>query len=151
MPLFLIPLVAILMFFRLMVSVDTVDDGTIAAAQVDVNVIGQSMLALHTYAASFAHNNPGYSGTASAATLGAPAWYVQPSYVSVYVSGGKSYVYYTGSVQGLPGYLISVTQDPYGSGTDLAGVLASPGASAAATAGLAIPGQVPNGSVVVMP
>jgi PilM len=151
MPLYIIAIVAVSALLQMMVSLVTTDDGRIASMQADVQMIGQSMLALHTFAATYAQNNPAYTGTPTNATLGAPAWYVRPSYLSVYVTGGKSYVYYNGSVQGLPNYLVSVTQDPYSAGTDQSGMLSSPTAPAAATAALTIPAAVPNGSVVVMP
>ncbi|KVV07304.1 type IV pilus biogenesis protein PilM [Burkholderia ubonensis] len=146
-----IPLVAIFVFFQLMISLTSVDDGKVTGAQTDTVMIGQSMLALHGIAALYASNNPGYSGYANDATLGSPSWYNRPSYVSTYVSGGKAYVYYNGPVQGLPAYLVTTSGDIYGAGINQNGVLVSPSALPSATASLTIPSQVPNGSVVVMP
>ncbi|MBN3729533.1 type IV pilus biogenesis protein PilM [Burkholderia sp. Tr-20390] len=146
-----IPLAAIFVFFQLIVSLTSVDDGKIAVAQTDTTTIGQSMLVLHGFAALYASKNPGYTGYANDATLGSPSWYNRPSYVGSYLTGGKAYVYYTGAVQGLPAYLVTTSGDIYGAGTNQNGVLMSPSATPAATASLTIPSQVPNGSVVVMP
>ena len=148
----LIPLVAIFVFFQLVISLTTVDDGKLTVAQADTAMIGQSMLALHGFAALYARQNPGYTGYATDTVLGSPSWYNRPSYVGSYLSGGKAYVYYNGpSSQGLPAYLVTTSGDIYGTGTNQSGVLASPSALPADTASLQIPTQVPNGSVVVMP
>ncbi|MBR8428919.1 type IV pilus biogenesis protein PilM [Burkholderia cenocepacia] len=146
-----IPLVAIFIFFQMMVSLTSVDDGKIAVAKSDTVAIGQSMLALHGFAALYASKNPGYSGYANDATLGSPSWYNRPTYVSTYLTGGKAYVYYNGPVQGLPAYLVATSGDIYGAGTNQNGVLVSPSALPADTATLTIPSQVPSGSIVVMP
>ena len=143
-----IPLVAIFIFFNLVVSLDTTSDGTLAVAQAEENVVGDSMLALHTFASAYAQANPSFTGTALDSTIGSPTWYNRPASVATYITGGQAYVYYTGPAQGLPAYLIAATKNVAGAGTNQGGVLISPG-SITGTAG--IPSQVPNNAVVLMP
>jgi hypothetical protein len=143
------PLVAILLLFATFSSQNNVDDGAIAIANEETANIGQSMMALHTFASEYASSNSTYVGTASNAVLATPTWYVRPGFVNVYVNAGKAYVYYTGSVQGLPGWLLTTSQDAYGAGVNNNGILVSAGATD--TSAETIPTQVPNGAVVLMP
>ncbi|MCA8198537.1 type IV pilus biogenesis protein PilM [Burkholderia vietnamiensis] len=123
---------------------DTTD--ALAAASV-----GDSMVILDNYAAAYAEQHPAFTGAATATMIGLPSWFNAAPFVSSYIQTGHAYTYYTGSVQGVEGYLSQKMQNGYAVGTNNHGVLASATLPAAATATSTIPSAVPSGSVMYMP
>ncbi|WP_440057898.1 type IV pilus biogenesis protein PilM [Pseudomonas fragariae (ex Marin et al. 2024)] len=108
--------------------------------------IAGSMLVYRNYVSLYAVNNPAASGVIPDSALGLPAWYLRPTYLSNYVSAGKSYVYYTAFVPGLAG-AISASTGSINVGTNSGGVLNS---SSNGQSIIVLPGQVPVSSVVIV-
>lgn len=125
-------------------SEQSVQDRNSAVA--DVTRISVSILVYRNAVAEYAYSNPAFVGIVSDALLNLPSWYVKPPNLSNYIFNTKSYSFYTGSLPGLAGELARQTESIH-VGTNQNGVLLAPNM---VNSGIALPAQIPNGSVVLI-
>ena len=116
------------------------------AAFADVTATSVNMLVYRNAVANFASSNSTFSGVVADTQLLFPNWYVKSSNLSNYVSNGKSYSFYSGTLPGLAGELARRTES-INVGTNQNGILLAPNMM---NLGVTLPAQIPNGSVVLI-
>jgi hypothetical protein len=116
------------------------------SSAVEITSTSISMLVYRNAVAKYASSNPAFVGVVADALLSFPSWYVKPPNLSNYISSGKSYSFYSGSLPGLAGELARQTES-INVGTNQNGVLLAPNL---ANSGIVLPAQIPNGSVVLI-
>ncbi len=94
----------------------------------------------------YAQANPGYTGSVSDASAAFPSWFQRLPCESNYVSGGTAFVYSTPSSRAA-GMAMARQIGGSSTGIDDSGTLTVPGLGAT---GIALPGVIPTGSLVVM-
>jgi len=110
-----------------------------------IDSISRAFLVYRSAAAQYAVAHPSYTGIPADTVLSLPTWYAKPLGLSVYLSAGQSYTYFTGTVPpGLPAALAERTQS-ISVGTKRSGLLYSPIAGATL---IAIPSTIPEGAIV---
>lgn len=115
--------------------------------QATIDALSRSMLVYRSAAAEYARANPGFTGAPSEVSMNLPNWYSKLDGISTYVAGGVSYTYITGGVPaGLPSALTDRTESVT-VGVKRFGQLFSPKGG---NMGIAVPEQVPEGSVVAV-
>lgn len=143
------PLVWVLLIVTLSISFlsnsQQVDQGRNSSFE-DVSATSVSMLVYRNLVAEYASSNPAFVGVVSDTSLLFPSWYVKPLNLSNYISTGKSYTFYPGTLPGLVGELARQTES-VNVGTNQNGVLVAPNM---ANSGITLPAQIPNGSVVLI-
>lgn len=112
----------------------------------DVTATSINLLVYRNAVANFASVNPAFSGVVTDAQLILPSWYVKFPSMGNFVSGGKSYSFYSGSLPGLASELARQTES-MNVGINQNGVLLSPNM---ANSGIVLPAQIPLGSVVLI-
>lgn len=112
----------------------------------DVSATSLNMLVYRNAVATYAQANPAFNGNVPDSQIVLPSWYIKSPYLANYVSTGKSYTYFFGSIPGLAGELARLTGS-VNVGTNQNGVLLSPNM---ASIGITLPPQIPNSAVVLI-
>lgn len=144
MPLYWVLLVILVSTSVVYEMAETNQDRSISIA--DVSTISISMLIYRNALANYIYLNPTANGIIPDGQLILPYWYVKPQGLSNLVLGGKSYTFYSTPMPGLAGELAKRTES-FNVGTNQNGVLLAPNLI---NSGIALPPQVPNGSVVLV-
>jgi hypothetical protein len=144
MPLYWVLLVFLLSASFFFDSAQTAQDRSMSSA--DLSTVTVSMLVYRNAVANYLYSNPAASGVIPDGLLNLPSWYVKPQGLNNVVVGAKSYTFYSLSLPGLAGELAKRTES-FNVGTNQNGVLLSPNLP---NSGIALPAQVPNGSVVLI-
>ncbi|MBX4139595.1 type IV pilus biogenesis protein PilM [Pseudomonas sp. S5F11] len=112
----------------------------------DISATSLNMLVYRNAVATYAQANPEFNGNVPDSQIVLPSWYIKSPYLANYVTTGKSYTYFFGSIPGLAGELARLTGS-VNVGTNQNGILLSPNM---ANIGITLPPQIPNSAVVLI-
>lgn len=144
MPILWLLLTVMFIFASLFHTIQTDIRQDIAVSEVEF--LTSSVLLYRNLVVNYADANSTTNGTISDAALVLPSWYRKPPSLTNYVLAGKSYVFFTEPLPGLAGQLAHKTES-MNVGINQGGFLSSPNS---VSNGLPLPGQIPNGAVVVV-
>lgn len=144
MPLLWVMIAILLSVASLSSSEKTTQSGDVLVSE--TKAISGSILLYRNYIARYVELNPTFVGEIPEDFLSLPVWYVKPYGLSNYVMIGVIYVFYEQPLPGLVGELTRRTES-INVGANRNGYLVSPSNP---NSGLALPAQIPNGSVVLM-
>ena len=113
--------------------------------------IAGSMQVYRNSVLAYAQANPSVSGAVPDGNLALPSWYARLNGISNYISTGKGYVYYTGRSPELAYQVLKATNNSINVGINQGGNLANPISTTNTTIPIALPGAIPNGSIVIAP
>lgn len=140
-------LCAIMIFSAVIFSEDQHSQSTILQNS-ELSAVAGNMLVFRNSVTSYAAAHPAVTGTVADADLSLPAWYKRNTSVSNFVSGGHSYVYYTGNdLAGLTSVLYNKTDHSSNVGTNKSGALHNPKKG---NTGIVLPVQIPDQAVVII-
>lgn len=111
-----------------------------------VETLCRSLLTYRAKAAEFARSNPTFTGHATDSVLNLPGWFIKPSGMKAYVTGGISYSYYPNNPNGLLDSMIRATESVQ-VGVKTSGKLVSP---KSAQTSILLPSAIPEGAIVVL-
>lgn len=138
-------LLVILIVFSAMFGSDQANQNRILQ-EAEVDAVAGNLMVYRNIVTAYAEANPTAIGTIEDITLGLPTWYQRQPGMSNFLAGGKSYVFYTGSLPGLISNLAGRIES-MSVGTNSGGVLTSPKAG---NTGIPLPAQVPQSAVVIV-
>ncbi|TAM33766.1 MAG: hypothetical protein EPN61_18145 [Burkholderiaceae bacterium] len=119
--------------------------GASATAQ-RITLEAEHMAVYSSFVSQYAQANSGYTGSVSDASAGIPTWFKRLGTEKNYVTGGVAYIYSTPTTRA-EGLAQARAIGANVAGIVDSGILTAPGQGAT---GKAIPGAVPNGSLVIV-